>query len=132
MKEYAFRQASSPPNCSTLCFWLAKHVSFTASGSQISRSLRSPSCKALRTLVVLVATAAAVATNTTNVLKALQEGERRLREICDPDAVNETCFANQKQRVEQLGGEEACLNAYSFNHTPTPTEQNEIREGLAL
>ena len=75
---------------------------------------------------------AADANNTTNVLKALQEGERRLREICDPDAVNEACFANQKQRVEQLGGEEACLNAYSFSHTPTPTEQNEIREGLAL
>ena len=53
----------------------------------------------------------------------LAEGERRLREICDPDAVNEQCFADQKKRIAELGGEEACLTAYCFNHTPTPNEQ---------
>ncbi|WP_419905791.1 sulfatase-like hydrolase/transferase [Kiloniella sp.] len=66
------------------------------------------------------------------VRAAWKEGERRLREICDPEAVNETCFTDQKRRIEQLGGEEACLNAYVFNHTPTPNEQEEMREGSAL
>lgn len=54
------------------------------------------------------------------VLSALKEGEHRLRSICDPDAVNALCFADQKKKIEDLGGEEACLNAFVFNHTPTP------------
>ena len=52
---------------------------------------------------------------------ARAEGERRLREICDPQAVNALCFADQRRRIEALGGETACLNAAQFNHTPTPT-----------
>ena len=51
---------------------------------------------------------------------ALAEGERRLRKICDPEAVNMAAFADQKRKIEALGGEEACLNAYIFNHTPAP------------
>jgi len=54
------------------------------------------------------------------VERAMREGERRLREICDPEAVNTRCFGDQKKRIEELGGEEACLNAYVFNHTPAP------------
>ena len=57
---------------------------------------------------------------------ALSEGERRLRQFCDPDQVNEQCFSDQKQRITDLGGEEACLNAYCFNHTPTPAEQDKL------
>ena len=53
---------------------------------------------------------------------ALAEGERRLRAICDPEAVNAACFADQRRRIAALGGEEACRTAYLFNHTPTPTE----------
>ena len=64
--------------------------------------------------------------------KIIREGERRLREICDPDAVNAQCFEDQKVRIETLGGVEACLNAYTFNHTPTPAEQAKMREGSAL
>lgn len=55
--------------------------------------------------------------------EALREGERRLRTICDPENVNNQCFADQKRRINQLGGEAACLNAYTFNHTPAPTDQ---------
>ena len=66
------------------------------------------------------------------IAAALSEGERRLREICDPDAVNAQCFADQKERIAELGGEEACLNAYQFNHTPTPKEQAKMQEGSAL
>lgn len=58
--------------------------------------------------------------NAPEVQAALSEGERRLREICDPDAVNALCFAEWCRRIEALGGETACLNAAQFNHTPTP------------
>ena len=61
--------------------------------------------------------------NHPETLAALKEGEKRLRSICDPDAVNAQCFADQKARIAELGGEEACLTGYQFNHTPTPNEQ---------
>ena len=57
----------------------------------------------------------------------LKEGERRLREICDPEKVNSQCFEDQKQRIEELGGRKACINLYNFNHTPTPMEQNKLQ-----
>lgn len=52
---------------------------------------------------------------------ALAEGQRRLRDICDPEAVNADAFADQKRKIAELGGEEACLNAYTFNFTPAPS-----------
>lgn len=52
---------------------------------------------------------------------ALLEGERRLREFCDPDEVNARCFEDQSRRIEVLGGRQACLESYVFNHTPAPT-----------
>ena len=55
------------------------------------------------------------------VRAVLAEGERRLRAICDPEAVNRRCFADQRVRIAALGGREACLSAQVFNHTPTPT-----------
>jgi len=70
--------------------------------------------------------------NHPETIAALAEGEDRLREICDPNAVNALCFADQKARIAELGGEEACLNSYVFNHTPTPTEQAKISEDKNL
>ncbi|OED43406.1 choline-sulfatase [Chromatiales bacterium (ex Bugula neritina AB1)] len=61
------------------------------------------------------------------IQQTLQEGERRLREICNPEEVNQRCFNDQKQRIEALGGREACINSYVFNHTPTPAEQSKVR-----
>lgn len=57
---------------------------------------------------------------------AWKEGEKRLRAICDPEEVNNLCFADQKRRIAELGGIEACATGYTFNHTPTPTEQEDI------
>ena len=57
---------------------------------------------------------------------ALKEGENRLRKICDPEKINSQCFADQKRRIKELGGREACMNSYKFNHTPTPAEQNKL------
>ena len=55
------------------------------------------------------------------------EGELRLRDICDPEAVNKRCFEDQAQRISELGGRDACINAYVFNHTPTPSEQEKLK-----
>ena len=66
------------------------------------------------------------------ILGALREGERRLHAICDPEAVNEQCFTDQQTRIAKLGGREACERAYVFNHTPTPGEDQEHKEGSAL
>lgn len=62
-------------------------------------------------------------TSHSSIQNALDEGERRLLDICDPQRVNRQCFADQQQRIEQLGGVQACKDAYVFNHTPTPREQ---------
>lgn len=72
---------------------------------------------------------AASDTDDQRVRAALQEGERRLRQICDPEAVNARCFAAQQKRIAQLGGEAACRDAYVFNHTPTPDEQKKLLDG---
>ncbi|MEM8975297.1 MAG: choline-sulfatase, partial [Pseudomonadota bacterium] len=53
-------------------------------------------------------------------LAARAEGKRRLREICDPEAVNVQAFADQRRRIDAMGGREACA-AIKFNHTPAPT-----------
>ena len=52
----------------------------------------------------------------------------RLAAICDADAVNRQCFADQAARIEALGGIDVCRNAHLFNHTPTPAEQAAMRE----
>jgi choline-sulfatase len=44
--------------------------------------------------------------------------EARLRALLDPDEVNTRAFADQARKIEELGGEEACLNAFDFNYTP--------------
>ena len=75
---------------------------------------------------------AELASENPQIRETLDEGDRRLREICDPEFVNQTCFEDQKAKIIELGGEEACLTAYSFNHTPTPSEQAKMREGSAL
>ena len=66
-----------------------------------------------------------------DVLAAWLEGERRLRAICDPEEVNARCLADQKQKIEELGGVEACRSANVFNHTPTPDEQRALKYGSA-
>ena len=64
--------------------------------------------------------------NDSIIQAALKEGEKRLREICDPEQINSQCFEDQKRRIEELGGWAACINSYSFNHTPTPDDQKKL------
>ncbi|MEM8663290.1 MAG: sulfatase-like hydrolase/transferase, partial [Pseudomonadota bacterium] len=56
----------------------------------------------------------------------LREGERRLRAICDPDAVSARAFADQEARIQALGGTEVVLNSGSFPYTPAPGEEPRI------
>jgi len=62
------------------------------------------------------------------VQSALAEGVKRLKAICDPEAVNALCFTDQQRRIAELGGEEACRNEYVFNHTPTPRDQSDLSD----
>ena len=64
------------------------------------------------------------------IKEALIEGERRLRAICDPEEVNARAFSDQRKKIAELGGEEACRTAFVFNHTPTPTEQAKLAEEI--
>lgn len=49
----------------------------------------------------------------------LAEGERRLRLMCDPEAVSQRALSDQKARLQDLGGREAALSG-AFSHTPIP------------
>lgn len=59
---------------------------------------------------------------------ALAEGTRRLYAICDPKEVSARAFADQRALIEEIGGEEACRNAFVFNATPTPVQQAAMAE----
>ena len=66
-----------------------------------------------------------------DVKNALDEGERRLRTVCDPDfqRVNQNGFVlpTRPQRLNiSWGIEDACLNAFCFNHHPPPAEQKNL------
>ena len=52
----------------------------------------------------------------------VQEGERRLREICDPTEVNARAFSDQEKSIQIHGGAETLLNAGSYPYTPAPGE----------
>ena len=50
----------------------------------------------------------------------IDDANRRLRQICDPEQINQQCFEDQAARIKELGGVDACKNLFVFNHTPTP------------
>ena len=56
----------------------------------------------------------------------LADGERRLRAICDPAAVNARAFADQAARIASLGGAEAVLKTGTYPYTPAPGEKPRI------
>ena len=56
----------------------------------------------------------------------LAEGERRLRAICDPEAVSDRAFADQEARIAALGGAETVLKFGSFPYTPAPGEEPRV------
>jgi len=52
--------------------------------------------------------------------ETLKACDAKLREICDPDAVNAKCFAEQAAKIAALGGREAALNDGDHAYTPMP------------
>ncbi|MGP1397707.1 MAG: sulfatase-like hydrolase/transferase [Inquilinaceae bacterium] len=56
----------------------------------------------------------------------LEEGDRRLRAICDPSVVSARAFADQARKIEQAGGADAVRNMGSYPYTPAPGEAPRI------
>ncbi len=61
----------------------------------------------------------------------LAEGERRLRAICDPEAVNRRAFADQRAKIEAAGGEAEVRKLGSYPYTPAPGEAPRFSVGGA-
>jgi choline-sulfatase len=47
--------------------------------------------------------------------------EAGLREICDPEKVNEAAFEDQRRKLDSLGGKEAISKFETFDFTPVPS-----------
>ena len=58
----------------------------------------------------------------------LSECESKLREVCDPDAVNTQAFRDQDAKIEENGGWEVVSQRGDFGYTPAPG-QTPIFEG---
>jgi len=56
----------------------------------------------------------------------LNEGERRLRAICNPAEVTARAFIDQERRIHELGGPETVMKAGSYPYTPAPGETPRI------
>lgn len=52
--------------------------------------------------------------------------EHRLREICDPDAVDRRAKSDQHKLIEAYGGREAILKRGCFLYTPAPGEKAQL------
>ncbi|MGB1253370.1 MAG: hypothetical protein ACPG8W_22345 [Candidatus Promineifilaceae bacterium] len=44
--------------------------------------------------------------------------EAQLRQLLDPELINTRAFANQRAKIQELGGEEVLQNMPSFGFTP--------------
>lgn len=58
----------------------------------------------------------------------LAEGDRRLRAICNPEAVTALAFADQERRIAAFGGEEVVRSMGSYPYTPAPGEEVRMSE----
>jgi len=56
----------------------------------------------------------------------VDECERRLRAVVDPDAATAQAFADQEARIEALGGLDAVLARGNFPYTPAPGEDPKL------
>ena len=50
------------------------------------------------------------------------ELEAELRKILDPDEINALAFADQRSRIDQLGGEDAIRAKTEIGFTPAPKQ----------
>lgn len=60
----------------------------------------------------------------------LDEGLRRLLEICDPEAVDRQARKDQAARIETLGGRDNLERVIGFGYTPAPGEEPESVESF--
>jgi choline-sulfatase len=52
----------------------------------------------------------------------LAEGEAQLRAIVDPEEADARAFASQEALIAELGGRDALLEMFHFDHTPVPLD----------
>ena len=52
----------------------------------------------------------------------LADGEAQLRAIVDPEDANARAFSSQEALIAEFGGRNALLEAFHFDHTPTPVD----------
>ena len=58
----------------------------------------------------------------------VEECERRLRAVVDPEAATAQAFADQEARIEALGGLDAVLARGNFPYTPAPGEAPKLAQ----
>ena len=58
----------------------------------------------------------------------VEECERRLRAVVDPEAATAQAFADQEARIEALGGLDAMLARGNFPYTPAPGEAPKLAQ----
>lgn len=54
----------------------------------------------------------------------LKDMEARLRAICDPEAIDALCKADQRAMIERLGGEEVASQLGATGATPAPASKH--------
>ena len=57
--------------------------------------------------------------------------EKKLRSMIDPEATDERAKADQRRRVEEMGGRDAILKRGGFPRTPVPGEKTEFTAVIA-
>ncbi|MEE2659302.1 MAG: sulfatase-like hydrolase/transferase [Candidatus Latescibacterota bacterium] len=60
--------------------------------------------------------------------EVLQEREWQLRELLNPESVDERARADQRERVARFGGEQAVLERGAFDNSPVPGEDPVFRK----
>ena len=63
-----------------------------------------------------------------DTLRLLVSYETQLREIVDPEAVDARAKADQRRRIDELGGREAVIARGAFINSPVPGEAPRFRE----
>ena len=58
----------------------------------------------------------------------LENFERELRDLLDPEAVDTRAKTSQKAMIDSLGGQEAVIHRGAFDNSPVPGEVPKFRQ----
>ena len=60
--------------------------------------------------------------------EVLENFERELRDLIDPEAVDTRAYTSQREMIESLGGKEAVIHRGAFDNSPVPGEAPKFRQ----